>query len=326
MATFNFTGAALYEGEAFRQSGTITVSEFSRLGSGVTSTGTASDNNASDNTFTVGETVTFQLSSPNVTFNGRFLGTTSLSGLAQGSFPPGSTGRALVIQNTDVAAENPTQQFIIVPIDPIPTNFRWLDPSGVSILRQQSFLVCFLTGTLIATPRGEVPVEDLSPGDLVLTADGRALPVLRMGRQDVVTPFLGSDAELPIEIAPGALADGIPSRPLRVTPAHGLLIDGVLVNAGALVNGTTIRRMTARELSQAFSVYHIETAEHVALLADGTPAESFVANVPDGLMTWQGEAPAIPAEEMAAPRAASRRQVPRRVLDAIAARAPSLAA
>ncbi|PZO74546.1 MAG: type I secretion protein, partial [Mesorhizobium amorphae] len=36
------------------------------------------------------------------------------------------------------------------------------------------FTVCFLPGTLIATPSGTVPVETLAIGDLVLTADGNA--------------------------------------------------------------------------------------------------------------------------------------------------------
>jgi hypothetical protein len=46
--------------------------------------------------------------------------------------------------------------------------------------------VCFLAGTLIATPTGEVPVECLNIGDLVLTADGRAVPVKWIGRQTIV--------------------------------------------------------------------------------------------------------------------------------------------
>jgi hypothetical protein len=31
--------------------------------------------------------------------------------------------------------------------------------------------VCFLAGTLIATPTGERPIESLQPGDLITTAD-----------------------------------------------------------------------------------------------------------------------------------------------------------
>ncbi|MBL4556858.1 MAG: Hint domain-containing protein [Rhodobacteraceae bacterium] len=37
--------------------------------------------------------------------------------------------------------------------------------------------VCFVAGTLIATPAGAVPVEGLRPGDLVETWDQGAQPV-----------------------------------------------------------------------------------------------------------------------------------------------------
>ena len=42
---------------------------------------------------------------------------------------------------------------------------------------------CFLAGTGIATPLGEVPVEALQIGDLVTNSDGRATEVLWLGRQ-----------------------------------------------------------------------------------------------------------------------------------------------
>ncbi|PZO72902.1 MAG: hypothetical protein DI629_20525, partial [Mesorhizobium amorphae] len=52
-----------------------------------------------------------------------------------------------------------------------------------------SFTVCFLPGTLIATPSGTVPVETLAIGDLVLTADGNAQPVRFLFQQTVATLF-----------------------------------------------------------------------------------------------------------------------------------------
>jgi hypothetical protein len=214
---------------------------------------------------------------------------------------------------------------IFVPLGPLPEGFAWPRSYRFRLdnLDRSAFLVCFLAGTRIATPGGEVAVEDLRPGDVVLTADGRAVPVLRVGRQEVATAFVGHDAALPVEIAAGALAEGVPARPLRLTPDHALLLDGVLVQAGALVNGTTVRRMAARALPARFPVVHVETPEHVALLADGAAAESYIANVPDARMAWRGAAQGRPAE-MAAPRALSARQVPRAILRAIAARAAAL--
>jgi hypothetical protein len=45
--------------------------------------------------------------------------------------------------------------------------------------------ICFMPGTKIRTPTGEAAVEDLKVGDLVRTADGRAVGIRWIGRQTV---------------------------------------------------------------------------------------------------------------------------------------------
>lgn len=67
-------------------------------------------------------------------------------------------------------------------------------------------IVCFLAGTRIATPAGEVPVETLRPGDLILTADGRAVPVRFLGRQTVHARFAPPNAPIPSASPPGRWA------------------------------------------------------------------------------------------------------------------------
>ena len=101
-----------------------------------------------------------------------------------------------------------------------------------------------MPGTLVATPDGERAIETLAIGDLVLTNEGRAMPVRWVGRQTVSTRFADPLRVLPIRVAAGALAENLPVRDLLVSPDHALLVDGILVQAGALVNGTTIRRET----------------------------------------------------------------------------------
>ena len=103
-----------------------------------------------------------------------------------------------------------------------------------------SDVVCFAAGTHIQTPAGERDVETLAVGDLVLTSEGEERPVAWIGRQTVSRVFGDPLRVLPIRIEAGALGENLPARDLLVTPDHALLLGGVLIQAGALVNGTTI--------------------------------------------------------------------------------------
>jgi hypothetical protein len=168
--------------------------------------------------------------------------------------------------------------------------------------------LCFYPGTRIATPGGEVAVEALRPGDLVVTANG-ARPVRWVGRNPVCTRFADPLRVLPVRIRAGALGGGLPVRDLRLSPDHAVFIGGMLVQAGALVNGTSIVRDAG--VPADFTYYHVELASHELLLAEGAPAESFVDNV--GRMhfaNWDArEAPAAPIAEMDLPRVKSARQL-----------------
>lgn len=193
-------------------------------------------------------------------------------------------------------------------------------------------LLCFLAGTLIATPSGPVAIEALAIGDNVLAADGRAVPVKWIARQTVVTGFGMPFARTPVSIAPGALGPNLPMRELRITSDHALVLDGLLIQAGALVNGTTIRRIPLGELGSRFTVYHIELAAHEVILAEGVPSETFVDNVartrfdnyPEFLELY-GE-PETALAELPQPRVKSARQIPTALRGRIAARAALLTA
>ena len=187
--------------------------------------------------------------------------------------------------------------------------------------------VCFCAGTLVATPSGEVAVEALAAGDLVLTADGRAAPVRWLGRQTVSTRFADPLRVLPVRIMAGALGEGLPRRDLLVSPDHALLVDGALVQAGALVDGAAVRREAA--VPEVFAYWHVELADHSLVLAEGVPAETFIDNVArlafDNWAEHGAAAAPAPLAEMALPRAKSARQVPQATRRRLAERAAVLA-
>lgn len=135
-------------------------------------------------------------------------------------------------------------------------------------------VACYCRGTLILTPAGEVPVEDLAIGDRVVTVTGEERRVHWIGRRAFDGRFVAGKREvLPIRVAAGALAEGVPVRDLWVSPGHSLYIDGVLVLAEYLLNGATIAQ---EERVERLEYFHVELDEHAILLADGAPAESYV--------------------------------------------------
>jgi hypothetical protein len=188
-------------------------------------------------------------------------------------------------------------------------------------------LMCFMPGTRIATPAGEVAVETLEIGDLVLTTEGTSRPVSWMGRQTVSRLFADPLRVLPIRIRAGALGDNVPVRDLLISPDHAILIDDVLIQAGALVNGSSIVRET--NVPEIMTYYHVELDDHSLILAENTPAETFVDNADRLAFDNWAEHEALypegkPIVEMPYPRAKAHRQVPRSMRERLAKRGAQL--
>ena len=82
----------------------------------------------------------------------------------------------------------------------------------------------------------------------------------------------------PILIKAGALGNNLPVRDLYVSPDHALLVEGLLINAGALVNDTSILKT---QPTDSFTYYHVELDKHALLIAQGTLAESYLPQKED---------------------------------------------
>jgi Hint domain len=132
---------------------------------------------------------------------------------------------------------------------------------------------CFLAGTRILTPRGEVPVEELAIGALVETLNG-PLPVKWIGREryrKVASSWHSSVA--PIRVARFALDDQSPSRDLYLSPKHCLLVDGVLIAVEYLVNDRSVTPAKMDD-SDVLEYFHVELETHEVIFAEGAPAET----------------------------------------------------
>lgn len=136
---------------------------------------------------------------------------------------------------------------------------------------------CFVTGTYILTTNGNVAVEDLKVGDLVITASGTEVPVQWIGHQTVRCERTFDPKQVwPVRICANAFGDLQPERDLFVSPGHALWVPfmgtGVLIPALSLVNDATVAQVKVDEVSY----WHIELASHDILLANGLPAESYI--------------------------------------------------
>ncbi len=78
----------------------------------------------------------------------------------------------------------------------------------------------------------------------------------------------------PVRIKASAISAGVPHRTLYVSQEHALFLDGVLVPAKDLVNGTTITCSAPASLNR-LEYFHLEFPQHEVLYAEGQEVESF---------------------------------------------------
>lgn len=135
-------------------------------------------------------------------------------------------------------------------------------------------IACFVRGTLIRTPRGEIPVETLAIGDEISTRDRGTQTIKWIGRRAFSKRFVTETSPVvPVLVRANALGDGIPYRDLFISPEHALFFDGVLIPAGNLVNGHSIIRELSGDVVEYF---HIEVEGQAIVLANGAPTETYV--------------------------------------------------
>lgn len=142
---------------------------------------------------------------------------------------------------------------------------------------------CFVSGTLIDTPQGPRPIEDLRAGDRVLTRDNGEQVIQWAGQRELA---LGLDEQArhlrPIRLRKDCLGPGLPDRDLLLSPMHRVLIkdpvlslitghDEVFCAAKHLVNGQTILSEPMADVCY----HHLMFERHQVLQSSGCASESF---------------------------------------------------
>ena len=148
------------------------------------------------------------------------------------------------------------------------------DGLGGSTVTLEDSAPCYCRGTLILTDAGEVAVEDLAIGDLLVTKSGAARPIKWIGTRAYNGRLVSGNRNImPVLIEAGALGDSVPRRDLWVSPLHAMFLDDVLIPALHLVNGSSI---TQPEPAGKVEYFHLELDNHDVIVAEGALSESFI--------------------------------------------------
>jgi hypothetical protein len=154
--------------------------------------------------------------------------------------------------------------------------------SGTSSVDGACTFVCYLKGTKILTEHGYICIEDLKVGDNVVTK-GKIHDdaYLELNENSSVEPVnwignfktsIRNERSLPICIKANALGENSPIEDLYVSPLHRIIIDGKMVCAKDMVNGTTIFQDNSCE---SIHYYHLELKDHASIIANGVLSETY---------------------------------------------------
>lgn len=217
---------------------------------------------------------------------------TASGGLGSDTFnldPANATGGPGVVINID-GNEDPddsdvdtlylsglaTQNDIVYdPNDPESGTVTLSDGTIINFTNIENVIVCFTTGSMILTDRGERPVEDLKTGDLVVTRDHGLQPIRWIGQK--ATQGHGNLA--PVRIQKGAFGN---HSDLIVSPQHRMVYEGAQANLlfaqpEVMIPAVHLLQSgcaTQTDVDQV-TYFHIMFDQHEVIFANGAATESF---------------------------------------------------
>jgi Hint domain len=135
---------------------------------------------------------------------------------------------------------------------------------------------CFARGTLIRTREGYRPIETLAAGNEVAVRFQGFAPikaVVSHTLNSVSGRWDGNQSNLPVLVRRGALGENSPDADLCLTALHAVYVDGCLMPAGDLVNGTSIIFEAAGGRDR-LDFFNIELDRHDVLDVQSASCES----------------------------------------------------
>lgn len=156
---------------------------------------------------------------------------------------------------------------------------------GVAAHRAQ-MPVGLSTGTNVRTPCGPRRVENLRPGDLVVTRKDGLQPLRMIWKRTIAASEVAADPSLaPIVISPRAIGPMMPQTELRVASSHGILVPGYRIEGAKDTDVCMIRARDFAMQSDEARIdktnreaifYNLVFDDHQVFAANGLPVESFL--------------------------------------------------
>ncbi|EAQ06166.1 Hint domain-containing protein [Yoonia vestfoldensis] len=146
-------------------------------------------------------------------------------------------------------------------------------------------IVCFTKGTMIATASGAKAVEDLQPGDLVLTRDHGLQPIRWAGHWQADAAKLALQPSLqPVLIRKGALGRDMPASDMMVSGQHRIMVASAIVERMfdaqemfvAAKHLIGLPGVESAALNDGVTYYHILCDAHEIVWANGAWAETLL--------------------------------------------------
>lgn len=134
---------------------------------------------------------------------------------------------------------------------------------------------CILGNTKVMTTRGAIAAAFLKNGDIVLTSEGRQVPI----RQIYTSSYVTTKDTAPYRFEKGSIAKNYPAQSFEVSPNHAVAVPGGWI----IPKYASLSDISAKQImvGERVNYYHIELENYLRdnlVLEGGTVIESFGVN------------------------------------------------
>lgn len=127
-------------------------------------------------------------------------------------------------------------------------------------------LVCFAENSMVFTPKGEVPIQDLKQGDVVYDENFNHQTVEFVAKRTVFPSKSINKYSIPYEIKQGQLSENVPNRDTIVSAAHLISHNGQMVPASKLGNEINV--------DSAITFYNVSVSNYSTMIVNGMVSET----------------------------------------------------